>query len=114
MLHAGTNIVNEVYDVRKGVDTITQPAGQPRARQGPAEASGPRSLIAGTFFGLAVAGRALPDLAARPAIVGPGLLGLVGGYGYTAPPLQYKYHALGVPLVFLLMGPLMVRARTSR
>ena len=30
------------------------------------------------------------------------------GWGYTAPPLQYKYRALGLPLVFLLMGPLMV------
>jgi 1,4-dihydroxy-2-naphthoate octaprenyltransferase len=37
-----------------------------------------------------------------------GLLGLAGGFGYTAPPLQYKFHALGLPLVFLLMGPLMV------
>src|SRR6266536_2700371 len=37
-----------------------------------------------------------------------GLLGLVGGFGYTAPPLEYKFHALGPPLVFLLMGPLMV------
>ena len=37
-----------------------------------------------------------------------GLIGLVGGYFYTAPPFQYKYRALGLPLVFLLMGPLMV------
>jgi len=37
-----------------------------------------------------------------------GILGLVGGAGYTAPPLQYKFRALGVPLVFVLMGPLMV------
>ena len=37
-----------------------------------------------------------------------GVVGLLGGFGYTAPPLQYKYRALGVPLVFLLMGPVMV------
>jgi 1,4-dihydroxy-2-naphthoate octaprenyltransferase len=37
-----------------------------------------------------------------------GLIGLVFGYGYTAPPFQYKYRALGLPLVFILMGPLMV------
>jgi 1,4-dihydroxy-2-naphthoate octaprenyltransferase len=36
-----------------------------------------------------------------------GVVGVVGGWGYTAPPLQYKYHGLGVPLVFVLMGPLM-------
>ena len=36
-----------------------------------------------------------------------GALGLIGGYFYTAPPFQYKYRALGVPLVFLQMGVLM-------
>jgi 1,4-dihydroxy-2-naphthoate octaprenyltransferase len=41
-------------------------------------------------------------------ILALGALGFLGGYGYTAPPLQYKFKALGVPLVFLLMGPLMV------
>jgi 1,4-dihydroxy-2-naphthoate octaprenyltransferase len=37
-----------------------------------------------------------------------GLIGLLLGFGYTAPPFQYKYKALGLPLVFILMGPLMV------
>ncbi len=36
-----------------------------------------------------------------------GVIGLAAGYFYTAPPFQYKFRALGVPLVFLLMGPLM-------
>jgi 1,4-dihydroxy-2-naphthoate octaprenyltransferase len=33
---------------------------------------------------------------------------LVAGYGYTGPPFQYKFHALAVPLVFFLMGPIEV------
>src|SRR5204862_6612170 len=37
-----------------------------------------------------------------------GIIGLIGGYTYTAPPFQYKYRALGLPLVFLQMGVLMV------
>ncbi len=40
-------------------------------------------------------------------MLGLGALGLLGGYFYTAPPFQYKYRALGVPLVFLQMGVLM-------
>jgi 1,4-dihydroxy-2-naphthoate octaprenyltransferase len=36
-----------------------------------------------------------------------GIAGLAGGYFYTAPPFEYKFRALGLPLVFLLMGPLM-------
>jgi 1,4-dihydroxy-2-naphthoate octaprenyltransferase len=106
-LHAGTNIVNEVYDVRKGVDSITSPRAshaivKGRMRERTALA------IAGTAFALAVVvGIGLVALRG-PAIIALGLLGLVGGWGYTAPPLEYKNHALGVPIVFLLMGPLMV------
>ena len=37
-----------------------------------------------------------------------GAIGLVGGYAYTGEPLNYKRRGLGVPLVFLLMGVLLV------
>jgi 1,4-dihydroxy-2-naphthoate octaprenyltransferase len=107
LLHSGTNIVNEIYDVRKGVDTIVSPRGSHAIVKG---RMSERSafVTAGLAFLLAVViGVYLIGLRG-PAIIVLGLLGLAGGWGYTAPPFQYKYHALGVPLVFLLMGPLMV------
>jgi 1,4-dihydroxy-2-naphthoate octaprenyltransferase len=106
-IHAGTNIVNEVYDVRKGIDTITSPRASHAIVKGRiTERSALR--VAAVFFGLAIlAGLYLTWLRGAPIVI-LGLIGLLGGWGYTAPPLQYKNHALGVPLVFLLMGPLMV------
>lgn len=37
-----------------------------------------------------------------------GLIGIIGSYAYTGEPFVYKRHGLGVPLSFILMGPLMV------
>lgn len=107
LLHAGTNIVNEVYDVRKGVDTITSPRASHAIVKGRLTERG-ALLIGGTAFVLAVVVGLFLGWLRGPAIVGLGIVGLLGGWGYTAPPLEYKNRALGVPLVFLLMGPLMV------
>lgn len=37
-----------------------------------------------------------------------GLIGVIGAYAYTGEPFVYKRHGLGIPLSFILMGPLMV------
>ena len=37
-----------------------------------------------------------------------GLIGVIGAYAYTGEPFVYKRHGLGVPISFILMGPLMV------
>jgi 1,4-dihydroxy-2-naphthoate octaprenyltransferase len=107
LLHSGTNIVNEIYDVRKGVDTITSPRASHallKARLTERQAF----VVAYAAFALAV-GIGLYLITLRgPAIIALGLAGLLGGYFYTAPPFEYKYRALGVPIVFVLMGPLMV------
>ncbi len=106
-LHIGTNVVNEIYDVRKGIDTITSPRASHALLMGRLTEREAFAL-AGTAFGLsAVIGVALVVARGWP-VVAFGAAGLLGGWGYTAPPLQYKYRALGLPLVFLLMGPLMV------
>jgi len=107
LLHSGTNIVNEIYDVRKGIDTITSPRASHallKARMTERQAF----VTAFVAFALAVAIGGYLIALRGPAIVGLGLAGILGGYFYTAPPFEYKYRALGVPLVFLLMGPLMV------
>ncbi len=107
LLQIGTNVVNEIYDVRKGVDAITSPRASQAiltGRVGEREAF----AISGTAFLLATLIGVVLILARGWPVAVIGVVGLVGGWGYTAPPLQYKYRAAGLPLVFLLMGPLMV------
>ena len=77
LLHSGTNIVNEVYDVRKGIDTITSPRAshaivKGRMRERTAIA------VAGTGFLIAIL-LGLYLIAVRgPVIVAFGLAGLLG------------------------------------
>src|SRR6266850_474765 len=107
LLHIGTNVTNEIYDVRKGVDTIVSPRASHaivKGRISDREAY----VVAVAAFALAfVLGLYLVSVRGWP-VVALGLAGLVGGYTYTAPPFQYKFSPYGIPLVFMLMGPLMV------
>ena len=106
-LHIGTNVINEIYDVRHGIDSITSP------RMSMAILKGRISerdafVVAWSGFILALLMGIYLLLQRGWPIVVLGLIGFIGGYFYTAPPFQYKYRALGLPLVFVLMGPLMV------
>ena len=106
-LHIGTNVINEIYDVRKGIDTIISPRASHAIVAGRVTERGAFGVAAAAFALATAIGIAL--IAARGwPVAALGVVGLVGGYAYTAPPFQYKYRALGLPLVFLLMGTLMV------
>jgi len=106
-LHAGTNVVNEVYDVRHGIDSITSPRASLAIVKGRISEQAALNL-AYLFFAVTILIGLYLTVVRGPWMVLLGALGLLGGYFYTAPPLHYKYRALGVPLVFLMMGPLMV------
>ncbi len=106
LLHSGTNIVNEIYDVRQGIDTITSPRASHAIVKGRMTERGAYILAIACFALASLLGVGLIAARGVPILV-LGVLGLAAGYFYTAPPFQYKYHALAVPLVFVLMGPIM-------
>jgi 1,4-dihydroxy-2-naphthoate octaprenyltransferase len=106
-IHIGTNVINEIYDVRKGIDSITSPRASHAIVEGKVTE---RDAFGIAFFAFALAtliGIYLVTQRGWP-VIALGIIGLIGGYTYTAPPFQYKYKALGLPLVFLQMGVLMV------
>src|SRR5438128_4017333 len=106
-LHIGTNVINEIYDVRHGIDSITSPRMSMAILKGRVTERD-AFVIAWSGFILALLMGIFLVLHRGWPIVLLGRSGFIGGYFYTAPPFQYKYRALGLPLVFILRGPLMV------
>jgi len=109
-MHAATNLINDYYDVQKGLDTPKTATAQYRPHpllEGKLKPT--RVLTAGyVLFGLSsLIGIYLAATRGRE-LIWMGLIGTLAGLTYTAPPLKYKYKALGELSVFLMWGPLMV------
>lgn len=107
LFHAGTNVLNDYYDYRHGVDgaedrdpthAITQGIVSPRFML----ISGHLYFVLGVLIGAPIAlERGIWFLLA-------GIAGALGAYFYTNARFSFKYVALGDLLVFLLMGPALV------
>ncbi len=107
LLHTGTNLVNDSFDFIKGVDTPTSFGSSGMITSGTlspqqVHRAGILCFLFATVIGLYLV------LEIGITILILGIVGILGGYFYTAKPFQYKYYALGDFLVFFLMGPLMV------
>ncbi len=107
LIHAATNLVSDAADFRRGVDRADTLGGSGVLVEG--------LLRPGAAFRAGLAMFALAGLvgvgllwARGLGVLGFGLAGVVGGYFYGGRSGGYKYYALGDPLVFLLMGPLLV------
>ncbi len=104
------NIRNDIDDFDRGLDKPDQPMGAAGSGVLPDGLLSLRQMKAALGILSAVAA-----LAAFPIVIERGvgvlLLGFAGfslGLLYTARPFALKYRGLGDPLVFLLMGPVMV------
>jgi 1,4-dihydroxy-2-naphthoate polyprenyltransferase len=106
-LHAGTNLVSDYFDFVHQVDKNYTFGSSRVIVEGWLS---PRKVFWGGMALLATsAAIGLVFIAVRgwPILV-IGIIGLLGGYFYTARPVGLKYLALGDLSVFVLMGPLMV------
>src|SRR5437763_13397366 len=89
-LHVGTNVTNEIYDVRKGVDTIVSPRASHAIVKGRISDSDAYRFAIAAFAIALLMGIVLTLVRGLPIVV-LGIIGLIGGYTYTAPPFQYKF-----------------------
>jgi 1,4-dihydroxy-2-naphthoate octaprenyltransferase len=107
LIHIATNLVSEYFDYQKGVDRPDTWGGS-RVLVDGLLAPG-QVLWAGLLLFAVTAGIGLVFIAIHgwPILV-IGLIGMLGGFFYTAVPVGYKYLGLGDLFVFVLMGPLMV------
>ncbi len=106
LLHSGTNLINNYYDYQTGVDTEEEHGSSGVL---PAGLLDPKLV---KNCGIACFLLVIPIISYLTYLRGPivlllTIIGGLGGYFYTARPISYKYYALGVPLVFLLLGPLL-------
>ncbi len=106
-IHIGTNMVNDYYDHKSGVDTLESQSGSqvlPRQLLSPNEIywGGIIAFVIGSVFGLVLVG-----LCGWPILV-LGVASVLAGYFYTANPLSLAYIALGEATVFLFMGTVII------
>jgi 1,4-dihydroxy-2-naphthoate octaprenyltransferase len=110
LAHAGTNLINDYYDVQSGVDDAEAKTAQYRPHplvEGKLRAESVRN-VALALLGVTLLIALVLSFARGFEILLLGLVGVLISFAYTAPPLKYKYVALGELAVFLIWGPLMV------
>ncbi|MBT8367838.1 MAG: 1,4-dihydroxy-2-naphthoate octaprenyltransferase [Deltaproteobacteria bacterium] len=110
LLHAATNLINDYYDVKSGVDTPEVSTAQYRPHplvEGNLTAGQVR-IAAYCLYGVSSLVGIYLSATRGWALLWIGLIGTFASLTYTAPPLKYKYSALGEFSVFLMWGPLMV------
>lgn len=110
LLHAATNLINDYYDVKSGVDTqeVSTAQYRPHPLVEGKLAAGHVKIAAYSLYGLSILIGIYLAATRGWALMWIGLIGAFASVTYTAPPLKYKYSALGEISVFLMWGPLMV------
>ena len=115
LIHAATNLMNDYFDVRHGVDTPDSPTAQYRAHPVLEGTFTPRQIlgVALALYAVAAAIGVVLTLERGPVVLIFAAAGGLASFFYTAGPVKYKHLALGELSVFLMWGPLMMLATST-
>jgi 1,4-dihydroxy-2-naphthoate octaprenyltransferase len=110
LVHAATNMINDYFDTKHGVDRPESPTAQYRPHPILTGSFKPHQILRaslvlyGAALGLGVALAALRGW----VLMGFAAVGVLASVFYSGGPVNYKHRALGELSVFLMWGPLMV------
>jgi 1,4-dihydroxy-2-naphthoate octaprenyltransferase len=108
LLLAGTNLTNEYYDHKRGLDEVQKIGHSGMIQAGMLE---PRAVLRGALLVYALGFGVGTILVLRTAswkLFILGLGGILAGYLYTGGPAPVAYYPFGELLVFTAMGPALV------
>jgi 1,4-dihydroxy-2-naphthoate octaprenyltransferase len=106
--HAATNLLNDFYDVKHGVDRVGAPTTKYRPHPSATGQESPYTIRrwAVIFYLLTIAVAGYLSLEASPWVIFLVGAGIVGSVLYTADPVVLKAKGLGEVTVFIMWGPL--------
>ncbi|MEX1019720.1 MAG: 1,4-dihydroxy-2-naphthoate octaprenyltransferase [Litorilinea sp.] len=106
-IHAGTNLINDYYDWKKGTDTAESLGPNRAFKEGMLSAH--QVFWGGILFFAIGSALGIYLVATRGVfILYLGIFSVLAGWFYTAGPAAFAYTGLGEVVVFLFMGPIMV------
>jgi len=106
--HAATNLINDFYDVKHGVDRMGAPTTRYRPHPVAAgiEPPGTIRFWAAAFYTFSLVVGVCLSLLSGPWVLLLVCVGIAGSFLYTADPVVLKARGLGEITVFLMWGPL--------
>ncbi|MBS3736854.1 MAG: 1,4-dihydroxy-2-naphthoate octaprenyltransferase [Candidatus Bipolaricaulota bacterium] len=110
LFHGATNLVNDYFDYKSGVDSEDSPTAKYRSQPLVENWVEPEELLVYcslAYLAVAVIGGYL-TYSSGPMVLVLGFIGFAASYLYTGGSVEYKYLGWGELSVFLVWGPLMV------